>query len=58
MLVVSGPMIPFVPCEHCHGSGRNAGIDCGLCRTTGRMPEGTECPCPACREARALGWSN
>lgn len=57
MLVVGSPLsIHFVKCEHCRGAGRVAGIDCGVCPTTGRMPEGTECPCPACREARERGW--
>jgi hypothetical protein len=58
MLVVSGPPNPYVKCEHCHGAGRNAGIDCGLCHTKGLVLADVVCPCPACREARELGWSN
>ena len=56
MLVVGASLPTLVPCEHCHGSGRNAGIDCGVCHTTGLMAQGYLCPCPACKEARALGW--
>ena len=56
MLVVDGPIKLYVKCEHCHGSGRNAGIDCGVCHTKGLMLEGFECPCPSCKEHRALGW--
>jgi hypothetical protein len=56
VLVVTGPERPYVKCEHCHGSGRNAGIDCGVCHTKGVMPAGFECPCPSCKEMRQLGW--
>lgn len=51
-----GPVTLYVKCEHCNGAGRNAGIDCGVCHTKGQMTEGFECPCPSCKEKRALGW--
>lgn len=27
-----------VPCPHCHGVGRAAGIDCGVCKCKGKIP--------------------